>query len=161
MDESDEEEDRMERLMSNHQQRNVSNWGQGDEGAGGKSLASRITRRDERRDMQRKRRRDEGQPDIDDSFQMDTIGTGVRGVPSDSAALPASASSVSVQRADGLLLPGHVDVQTEEENTVALDKNGLEVIDGYEDEAAQGELGDFIRLDADRSGVSLQNRIAK
>jgi hypothetical protein len=159
MDESDEEEDRMERLMSSHQQRNVSNWGQGEDASGGRSLASRLARRDERRDMQRKRRRDEEFPDQDESFQMDTVGTGVQRIQSMKGAPPASTSSLSVQRVDGLLLPEHVDIQTEEEiaaqHNEELDESGLPIIEQDEDEAAQGELGSFIRMDGDRS-VSLQ-----
>jgi hypothetical protein len=155
LDESDDEEDRLEKMLADHQQRNVSNWGQGEESSSSNNnsrATNRLARRDERRDMQRKKRRDENESDLDDSFAVDTVGTGVTisTEQSNGTSLP---SSVSVQRVDGLLLPGHVDVQTEEEKADQEEKE-QDLIDEKVDEAAQGELGDFVRLDGDRPGVS-------
>lgn len=155
----------MEMLLSHHQQRNVSDWGQGDGPSENREGRSRSARRDSRRDMQRKRRRDEiggggsrQSFNPDESFEVDNVGVVVRNLVGSN--VDQSANSPVVKESKGLLLPGHVAILTEGERVEAeatlKNNSGKEAREeDKEDELAQGDLGDFIRLDTDRPGVSL------
>ena len=151
-----EEDDRLEELLAKHHQRDLSDWGEADRGKDGASK-SRNARRDQRRDERRKRRRDEERAPFnpDESFEVDTVGAGVVEGLSLPRPVPTSGGELAAKNVvDGLLLPGHVGVQTE----VDAEDGQREIPDSDkvepEDEQAMGEMGDFIRMDADRSGVS-------
>ncbi|UZJ51039.1 hypothetical protein CBS101457_000359 [Exobasidium rhododendri] len=142
---SGEEDDRLERMMMRHQQRNVSNWGQGDHQHIEK--VTRNDRRDERRDNKRQKRRDEKKFDPDQSFEVDTTGTDV---PRRAVAEGENLEAASTKRADGLLLPGHVEIQSGESEG----DEGQEDLEEAVDANIEGELGNFITMDADKSGVA-------
>jgi hypothetical protein len=157
MDESNgEEDDRLEQMLSQHQQRNVADWGQGNSASNGADRMSRNARRDVKRDERRTQRRDwpgnSRHLDPDQSFEMDTKGVESPFRPT-SLAQTSTTTPSSAKRVNGLLLPEHVDINSEdgmeEEGEDEIGKQGQ----GAEDENAQGELGDFVRLDADKSGV--------
>ena len=137
MDESDAEEDRLEAMLARHQQRNVSDWGS----SGSGTMSPRKRRRGQQPGQS-------SQLDPDQSFEMDTTGTGISSVPS----IPTVAAEApsSVKRAGGLLLPGHVEILPEEE-----DGHGDDDVGDYKDANAEGEMGDFTLLDGDRPGVSV------
>lgn len=137
MDESDAEEDRLEAMLARHQQRNVSDWGSSGSGT--------MSPRKRRRGQQPGR---SSQLDPDQSFEMDTTGTGINSVSSIPTA--AAEAPLLVKRAGGLLLPGHVEILPEEE-----DGRGDDDVGDCKDTNAEGEMGDFVLLDGDRSGVSL------
>lgn len=149
----DDEEDKIEQLLSHHQQRDLASWGQSDQASSSNVIiTSSRARRDARRDEQRRRRRDESSI-ADVSFEVDTVGAGATSSSSRPTSILSKAITV-VKNIDGLLLPGHVAVDSDEDGSDEKDEKLIAESKDFQDDFAKGELGDYIRIDADRPGVS-------